>query len=111
MLTVDRATILEWPQIEALARAYFERMGREYQDRRESATWWVARQGERVEGCDTTQTFHEHRQVWTTDLYCANTFAGKRATLLLSRHASGEGASIGPWAVAISRTGPTMCIA
>jgi len=94
-MIVDRATILEWPQIEALARTYFERMGRDYQDRRESGTWYVARRGERVEGCYATQVFHEHRQVWTTDLYAAEGFAGKRAALLLSRHAYAEAAAIG----------------
>lgn len=87
MLTIDRATILEWPQIEAMARTYFDRMGREYQDRRESATWWVARKGERVCGCYATMQTVEPTQVYITDLYRTDGFDGARATVLLYRHA------------------------
>lgn len=95
LVVVDRATILEWPQIEALARAYFERMGREYQDRRETATWYVARCGERVDGCFSIQVHEAYGQLWILDLYRSEGFSGARATRAMWKYAYALAEEIG----------------
>ena len=86
-LVIERATVLEWPQIEALARAYFDRMGRPYQDRGLEAEWFVARVGERVHGCYSTQVCDDLGQLWIMDLYRAETYSGARSVSRMFRHA------------------------
>lgn len=92
---ICQATILEWPQIDALARAYFERLGRDYQERGENAVWFVARDGEQVVGCYSTQTFDDSAQIWIMDMYRIDGYRGARAICELYRHAYAEAKSKG----------------
>lgn len=94
-MVVDRGTILEWPQIEALARSYFERLGREYQDRKDEATWYVARRGERVAGAYAMRIFDETAQIWITDMYRSDDFDGARAIVCMYRDAYAKGRELG----------------
>jgi hypothetical protein len=86
-MVIERATVLEWPQIESLARSYFDRMGRPYQDRGVEVEWFVARAGERVHGCYATQFCDDLNQLWIMDLYRAETYSGARSVSRMIRHA------------------------
>jgi hypothetical protein len=74
---VDRATVLEWPQIEDLRRAYFAKWNQPVQRRDDSVTWFTARIGEKVLGCYST--CESGGQRWALDFYVVDGRYGKLA--------------------------------
>ncbi len=78
-IVVDRATVLEWPQIEALRHAYFEARGQPVQRRPQEAVWWVARRGERVIGVFSTYEAEGLNQRVVLDFYRVKGADGTRA--------------------------------
>lgn len=78
-IVVDRATILEWPQIEALRRAYFEAREEPIQRRPPEVAWYVARVGERVLGCYSSHDLPNDGQRWIHDFYRVPGREGARA--------------------------------
>lgn len=66
-LVVDRATVFEWPQIEALRVAYFEAWDQPVQRRSTNTVWYIARIGERVVGTFSTEM--SSGQLWALDFY------------------------------------------
>jgi len=48
---ICQATILEWPQIEALALPYYQEKSAIFMMDIPDTVWWIARIGERVVGC------------------------------------------------------------
>ncbi len=100
-----------------MARAYFERLGRAYQDRQYDATWYVARRGQRVSGAYAMRVFEETAQIWITDMYRCDDFDGARAIVRMYRDAYAKGKELGfdvvftvdpanaPWIDAIKRYG------
>jgi hypothetical protein len=77
-MVIQRATIMEWPQIETLRYAYFSRMCLSVQRRPPEAVWFVAREGEAVQGCYCTQDEVELSQRWVLDFYIAPLSLRKR---------------------------------
>jgi hypothetical protein len=78
-IVVDRATVLEWPQIEALRLAYFEARDQSVQRRTPDVLWWVARRGERVVGAFSTYEAEELNQRVILDFYRVPGKNGTRA--------------------------------
>lgn len=99
VITVDRQTILEWPQVEALRRAYFTRWETPVQRRGPEAVWYVARVGERVAGCYSVQDAPELGQRWVLDFYRVDGRMGTHAVAAMYRHiydeAEADGVDVG----------------
>lgn len=70
-MVIDRATILEWPQIEALRSAYFERMGCSLQRRSDATIWFIVHAKEIVLGCYSVEDATAFKQRWILDFYIA----------------------------------------
>ena len=85
-IVVDRATILEWPQIEALRLAYFDERREPVQRRGADVVWWVARIGERVVGCYATQDIADEGQRIVHDMYRIRGRVGTRGWAAMARH-------------------------
>jgi len=68
-LVIDRATILEWPQIVSLKEEYLSRFPPMPWEKvsHDDAIWWVVRSGERVLGATAWDDRGEVR--WVTDFY------------------------------------------
>jgi hypothetical protein len=80
-IVVTLATLYEWPQIEALRRAWYKEANAPVQ-RRDNVMWVVALEEERVVGC---YAYHddEYGIRWVTDLYRVPGRAGRDALLAI----------------------------
>jgi hypothetical protein len=94
-MRVVEATMLEWPQIEALREAYFAANGLPVQRRGDEARWFVALDGEVVRGCYAVADFPDYGQRWALDFYVADGPSRKRAVYLMARRLYDEAAADG----------------
>lgn len=88
-LVIDRATILEWPQIESLRRANagalpVDRIGRH------CVAWWIVREGERVLGCYSFVDFVALGWRVVPDLCTAEGGVGADALRAMLEHVQSE---------------------
>lgn len=74
-------TVLEYFQVEAMRRAFFEQHGLPVQRRSDEARWYIARDGDRVLGCYSVQDVPALGQRWALDFYGRGT-----ALRALARH-------------------------
>jgi hypothetical protein len=84
-MVVTRATVLEFPQVEQLRRAYFESIGEPVQRRSDRVVWMIARTGEIVAACASYVDVEDLSEPWRVvhDLYRVPGFRGTRGVALI----------------------------
>lgn len=83
-MIVQRATIFEEPQIEALRRAFFEKWKEPVHRRPPGTVWWIARAKERVLACTSYLDGPDGRAM--QDFYCVADRSGVRALREIRDH-------------------------
>jgi hypothetical protein len=76
-MIIQRATVLEYFQIEALRTAYFDKWKEAVHRRPAGTVWWIVREGDRVLACTSYVDAEEGRAM--QDFYCVDGPQGVRA--------------------------------
>jgi len=86
-ITVQPATVGEWPEIESLRRAYFEARNQPIQRRGDGTHWMVALdENDRVVGCYSYEDVPDLHQRWALDFYRRPGKVGRAACAAMWRH-------------------------